>query len=439
MKLKFFAVMAVYGFGLFAVLARDDKGTNLAGSVEVTGPPGAVSIDALVEEALSKNPELNFYRAEIEAAKAGRRTAGVWQNPEVNGIVGNKRVTGRDAGDGVAWSVSVMQPFDWPGRIGLRKVIANRDIELADLGLERFKTALTARIRLLGYGLFAARAKAAAAKEVAGRFASLKEVLVQRDPAGLTPLLETRVIEATELNAQRKASQAQLETRAALLELNQLRGVPAITPLAVAETAFHFKAVEPLEKLLSAARTNNFDIRTREVELRQQGFRVDLARNERFPSISIGPSITEERAGDRERTIGVGMTLPLPLWDRNKGNIETAKARQAQAEASLFVTQREVERKVTEAADTLSMKVQEMRLWRPDATDHFREAAELADRHYRLGAVQISTYVELQKQYLEAVEALLDTRKEALDAASQLEALTGIPHLIVTEPTREPK
>lgn len=133
------------------------------------------------------------------------------------------------------------------------------------------------------------------------------------------------------------------------------------------------------------------------------------------------------------------MTLPLPLWDRNKGNIETAKARQAQAEASLFVTQRELERKVTEAADTLSMKVQEMRLWRPDATDHFREAAELADRHYRLGAVQISTYVELQKQYLEAVEALLDTRKEALDAASQLEALTGIPHLIVTEPTREPK
>ena len=37
-----------------------------------------------------------------------------------------------------------------------------------------------------------------------------------------------------------------------------------------------------------------------------------------------------------------------------------------------------------------------------------------------------STYVELQKQYFEAVESLLDTRKEALEAAQSLELLTGL-------------
>ena len=62
--------------------------------------------------------------------------------------------------------------------------------------------------------------------------------------------------------------------------------------------------------------------------------------------------------------------------------------------------------------------------WRPDSVEHFREAAELADRHYRLGAVPIATYVELQRQYLEAVEGLLNTKKEALEAAAQLELLT---------------
>jgi cobalt-zinc-cadmium efflux system outer membrane protein len=50
----------------------------------------------------------------------------------------------------------------------------------------------------------------------------------------------------------------------------------------------------------------------------------------------------------------------------------------------------------------------------------------VADRHYRLGAVPIATYVELQKQYLDAVEGLLDTKKEALEAAAQLERLTGL-------------
>src|SRR5262249_23054879 len=64
--------------------------------------------------------------------------------------------------------------------------------------------------------------------------------------------------------------------------------------------------------------------------------------------------------------------------------------------------------------------------WRPESVAEFRKAAALADRHYRLGAVPIATYVELQKQYLEAVEALLETRREALEAAQQLELLTGL-------------
>ncbi|MDA1273218.1 MAG: TolC family protein [Verrucomicrobia bacterium] len=149
--------------------------------------------------------------------------------------------------------------------------------------------------------------------------------------------------------------------------------------------------------------------------------------NERYPTISVGPSISGESAGDRERIIGLGVSLPLPLWNRNKGNIEAAVARQMQAEVSISVTEREIFRKVIEAALTYETKLREMAMWRPDSAEHFREAAEVADRHYRLGAVPISTYVELQKQYLDAVEGLLDTKKEALEAAAQLELLTGFP------------
>lgn len=46
--------------------------------------------------------------------------------------------------------------------------------------------------------------------------------------------------------------------------------------------------------------------------------------------------------------------------------------------------------------------------------------------HYRLGAVPISTYVELQNSYLDAIEALTATQQEALEAASQLQLLTGL-------------
>jgi cobalt-zinc-cadmium efflux system outer membrane protein len=239
-------------------------------------------------------------------------------------------------------------------------------------------------------------------------------------------LLETRVIEATELTMQRKASEAELAAQAALLELNQLRGVRPSERLTVAPPQLAFRPPDPTETLLALAITNNFELRLRAVELAQQGFRIALAKNERFPPISIGPVFSEENAIERDRIIALGVSLPLPLWNRNTANIEAATARQMQAEASLAVTEREVERNVTEATLRYGAKLHEMMKWPRDTVQHFREAAEVADRHYRLGAVPVSTYVELQKQYLEAVETLLDTKREMLEAAQTLELLTGL-------------
>jgi cobalt-zinc-cadmium efflux system outer membrane protein len=416
-------------YGLTVLVALGSAAADTVTNEAVAAATNGVALDALVAETLKENPELEFYRAELTAAKAGRKAAGLWQNPALSGAVGQKNARDLNTGlsaEGVAWSVSLVQPFEWPGRIGLRKAIANRDVELAELGLERFRTALSGRVRVLAYGLSAAQQKAGAAREVAERFKALREVLVQREPAGVAPLLETRVIEATELTMQRKASEAELAAQSALLELNQLRGAAAGAALSVVEPALGFPPAGSNEVLMAMALTNNFELRVRAAELAQQGFRVALAKNERFPSISVGPAFSEENALERDRVISVGVSFPLPLWNRNSANIEAAAARQLQAETSYAVAQREVERRVIEAAVTYESKVHEMGKWRADAVEHFREAAELADRHYRLGAVPIGTYVELQKQYLEAVEALLDTRREALDAGQQIRLLTGM-------------
>jgi outer membrane protein, heavy metal efflux system len=414
---------------------------NLSRAAE-TPTNSPVNLDAIVAEALEKNPELKFYEAEVVAAKAGRKSAGLLPNPELSGTVGHKSVRdsfGNAAGEGTAWSVSVMQTFEWPGRLGLRKAIANRDVELAELGLERFRAALAGRVTSLAYGVLIAQGKAEAAREVVERFEALRDVLVQRDAAGLTPVLETRVIEATTLTMQRKANDATLAIQTALLELNQLRGQPADASMTVAGNGLSFGPAPGLEPLMALAGTNNFELRAREVELAQQGFRVDLARNERYPSFSVGPMFSEENAGGRDRIVGIGVSFPLPLWNRNSANVESAAVRQMQAEASFAVVRREVERKIAEAALIYRSKLAALAKWRADSAAHFREAAELADRHYRTGAVPVSTYVELQKQYLDAVDSLLDTRKEALDAALQIGWLTGLAAPLVVSETKEAK
>lgn len=429
LKFSFVAMVSAIA-GVAPLKAADAAATTSTNSPAVTN---LMTLDDLVKEALEKNPELNFYRAEIAAAKGGRKSAGAWQNPEVSAEIGQKRVedsSGALLGEGAAWAVSVNQTFEYPGRLSLRKAIANRDIQLAELGFAQFKLALVARVRTLGYNIFIAQEKLSAAREVADRFQALTEVLVQRDPAGVTPVLETRIIEASTLVLQRQASEATIAAQTALLELNQLRGQPSGAKLRVGGAQLDFHEAPPLESLLDAARTNAFELRIRQAELEQQGFKISLAKNERFPGVTVGPFITQDKAADTERTIGLGISMPLPLWNRNTGNIETARAREQQAQTSLLLTQREVERRVTENVLALQVKLDAMSKWRADAVQKFREAAELADRHYRLGAVPISTYVELQKQYLEAIDAMLDTKKEALDAAQSLEQLTGLPPLV---------
>ena len=96
-----------------------------------------------------------------------------------------------------------------------------------------------------------------------------------------------------------------------------------------------------------------------------------------------------------------------------------------------------MEREVIACHDALSATLATQAEWSEDTAARFREAAELADRHYRLGAVPLATYVELQNSYLEAVSAYLETKREALEAAQQLQLLTGWSTSFVTTRSAE--
>jgi len=381
----------------------------------------------LVQQALERNPELTFFVAEIAAAKGAVRTAGTVRNPELNSEVGYKNSrenSGGATGDGAMLALSVSQTVEYPGRIALRKAIANRDLALAKLHLEQFRLTLAARVRSLAYASTSAHERTQAVQEVASRTQAVNDVLKQRPLAGVAPQLEAQIISANLLTFQRQERESTLAEKKIAAELNQLCGRSADAALTVSAGSIVFTTVS-VPSLVNAARSNAFDIRIRQVELAQQGFKVAQSKNERFPAISVGPFYSLENAIDREQRVGLGFSLPLPLWDRNVGNIQSSKARQQQAEASLAMTAREVERRVAQTAATLESKRVEIETWKSGALAKLREAAELADRNYRLGAVPLTTYMEIQKQYLEAISAFNDAQKDALEAAQTLEILTG--------------
>ncbi len=388
-------------------------------------PPAPTTLDGLVAQALAENPELKFYEAEIAAAKGERKAAGAWANPEIAGELGRKRVRGDVSAEGTAWAVSVQQTFEWPGRISLRKAIADRSVQLAEAGLEQFRAALATEVRRKGYTLFAAQRREAAAAEVAVRGEELVATLVQREPAGVAPLLETRAIEASVIKLRRAASEGAQQAQEALFELNQLRGRAIGERIVIADVTPTFAELPGVDELIRSAARKNFELRQREIELTQQGFKVRLSENEAWPSITVGPQFSQEKAGEKESVAGLGVSVPLPLWNRNTGNIAAAKARELQAQTSLQLAQRDIERKLRTHVADYALHRKEMARWNPKIAEQLREAATLADRHYRLGAVPLATYLEVQSSYLEALEAIYATQADALNALAELELLTG--------------
>jgi outer membrane protein, heavy metal efflux system len=386
------------------------------------------TVNSLVQKALATHPELRYYEVQIDVAAAGKTKAGEIKNPDLMTGVGNWRVRDlatNNVTDGPTWAVQLTQTFEWPGRLSLRKAIAQKDIELAQLGVEQFRAALAAKVRTTSWKMLAAQETTRAAEEVAKRYQALAEVLLQRDPAGAAPRLEARIIQANALNLSAAAAAARNELAAARFELNQLLGEKAEHPLELQMEKITLNPPPALESLLTQARRKNFDLRARILDVQQQGYEVKLAENELWPSITVSPFVQRQQNETRETQAGINISIPLPLWNRNKGAIDAAKAKEVQAEVMLTAQMRQLERDVAAQASHYKIHVEELAKWPADMLESFRSAAAEADEHFRLGALPLSTYTELQQQYIESVHAVLESQLGAVEARLALEQLTG--------------
>lgn len=386
-----------------------------------------LGIDALVQDIVAHNPERQFYQQQITTAGMESAAAGRWEDPEAVVEFGERRAndpgTGAPLGDGQTYAVSILQPIEFGGRIALRRAIAEHQVQLARLGLKQFDATLAALARSLGYGLFAADEKAAAARAVAGRMRALVRVIVSRDPAGPAPRLEASALEADAISAERSAASADAEANSILYELNQLRGSPFAARIRIMRPNVSLPDLSPREQLVDNALANNFEIASLREQFAQQGLRVDLARKSRLPVVSVGPYFDRARSDIRETNYGVRIQTTIPFWNKQAGAVAVEEGKQAQANATLIAKQREIERQVFDLASQYEAKRAALAKW--DGSVGFAEAAAEADRNYRLGAIPLTTYIQMQQAYIDATRSVLDTRREAIDALLKLRALNG--------------
>lgn len=387
------------------------------------------TVEDLVRRALEHNAELRFYEAEVGAAQGKRTQAGLWKNPEFSGEYGERRIkdsSGRLQDEGTTRSFSLAQTFEFPGKGSLRKAIAAKDIELAELGLGQFRRVLEGKVRSLVVRYQGASANADAADEIHERSAGLVKLLQSRPMAGTRQLLELRVIEGSLMEIQQASKEFVLEREEARIELNALLGFPAGQPLKIKTPLRPPQSpMADLNTLVLAGLSGNLPLKIRTVELEKAVKEVSAARLEAAPDFVIGPFFSRDQAGEREENIGGTLSVTLPLWNWNQGNIAASRARRDQADALLLEARRRVEAEIARRYRAYALTRQQLERIPESVIGNLREAADLADRQYRTGAVDVQLFLEVQREFLNAQKIRHAAVSDAWNHWLDLGLLTG--------------
>jgi outer membrane protein, heavy metal efflux system len=398
-------------------------------SAEGIVKPPAPRIDQLVEQALTNNAELKFYEAEIAAAKGQRTQAGLWKNPEVSGEYGERRIkdsSGQLQNEGSTSSISITQTFEFPGKGSLRKAIANKDIELAEMGLHQFRWALEGRVRSLALRYEGARDNADAAAEISERSSGLIQLLQERPTAGTQQLLELHVMEGSVIELQQSAKEFIQAREEARIELNTLLGWPANQPLNLKVPASLPRLrIADMNQLILTGLSGNLQLKMRTLELDKAAKQLTAAKLDIAPDFSVGPFFSQDKAGDLEENFGGTVSVTLPLWNWNQGNIGTAQARKVQADALLLDARRKVEAEISRRFRAYELNRKQLEQIQAETINNLRNSSDLADRQYRTGAIGIQLFLEVQQQFLRTQQIRNQAVWELWNNWLDLELLTG--------------
>ena len=391
-------------------------------------PSDTFSIEGLVSLGFAENAELKAFESAVAEAKGQRKQANYFKNPNVAFGLGVREVTDNQnviQGTGTTLNAALLQPFQFPGKGTLKKAIANKNIEIAELGLIQFRLALGSQIKALGYEFLAASTEADAAELV---FKQSNELLTQistQSSFGGRKEIENRLIQASlvELGSQiRQASQKKEEIRT---RLNALLGRPQSLPLHISTSLLPPTVTLSDSKLVMEAQNENPLLRIRKSELERSVKELSATRLDIAPDFAIGPYLTVDNAGSLEKNLGGAITANIPVWDWNIGNIESSKARKSAAEALRVKAERDVEAQMLALIRTYSLIQRQISQIQPDALLNIQSASSQAKVQYVNATIGAQLYLDAQTSFLNTLQKSNQATVDAWRTLLDLNILTG--------------
>ena len=381
----------------------------------------SVDFATALDLARKNNPDWKSAEQEVEIARGKLSTARLISpfNPVLEGQGGPRSIPG--AKNGTDYGVGLSMELEVAGQRGLRIGEAEKNLQRAEAAFKDFARTFTAKLSRTFHQALVGRERVTLLRRVEELNRRLVEVTQVRLQAGDVSGLETNVAAVRYGRARKETLDGDRELRQTLLELRRLVGVEE----SIAPTGELSVAVSPiaLQELFERARANRPDLLARKRELERAEAEIGLRRREVIPNPSVGISFNREGTGDK---IVLGsLSIPLPVFNRRQGELESLEARRTQARAELLAVEKEIRKEVDQALNQWATASESFQLFQKEIIARTEENFKLLEAAYRERKIDFPQVLIMENDLISATLSYLDTALALRDAAIKLQEVTG--------------
>jgi len=418
---------------------RTDDSPSVARYVDkLTG----MTADEAVTYALAHNGELLAARKEIEAAEALVKQAGLRSNPKLD-VDGARQINGKDN----SIMATAMLPLELGGRRPARIAVAQRELEVRRHEVADRERLLAAEVRMKFGETLAQALKLAFTEELLAINRRGYDLIAARVGEGATAPLEQNMalVELNRLRSMRENVEGKLEVLT--LELRNLIGMPPEEPLRLrgdfsnlldppAPIAIETeRALRERPDLLAVRAMEN--LAEARIEQARAAGRLDASvlagyerMNSSFPVFAVNEQGQLQPVQDVFHFLKFGISLDLPVRNKNQGAIEAALVETEAARQRREFAELTVRREVAAAYAQYGSAARAMEIFRVGVRDQAKANLDVVRQTYELGSKTLLDYIAEQRRFIELENDFIDAQLATYSARVQIERATASPELI---------
>ena len=384
---------------LAAALAR-------AGAVGAAEPsPGDVFpladdpvLEALLSEALERNPELRGAREALAAARARVPQAGALPDPVIGVGYQNGGAGGFSGDEDSFVGVSVSQLLPFPGKRRLAGEVEAKEAARREQPLARARLSLVEAVRRAYTDLLLARENLHLIDEQEETTRGIEAVTRSRYAVGLAEQTDVLRAQAELARLSQMRIHEQGNETAALAELNRLLARPTGAPVAPARrlAALAERKLEApsLTDLLARAEFASPEIAEARLGAARSRLAADLARRELKPDFDVQASYMSRGSHPDMWALNLGIAVPAYAGRKQKQALAESEARLREDEAGIEAKGLRVRAGIERSFAELAAALREAEAYQSGVLVVDRLASESALANYKAGKVPFITVLE---------------------------------------------